>query len=227
MRKIKQIGANGFYIFHGEVAANSNFIETLDEAKQFLIYANFFLKDYLTVYEYVITRHEWHMIVKLNSKEDLLACDTSGEGGEFEDDMVWRIVSERMRLFLSNYVRCVNRMRGRSGTLVHSSYQRYYFETLTEAKTVIDSIRKQSFRFYRRKRKYRGLKKHYKIPRKLGRGSIFLCSRELKKEDKVGRNFLENQYLNGLEDLVLSNLINLTLKSHSPPNPAHALPKIE
>ena len=175
MKKIKQTQANGFYIFHGEVAANSNFIETVNEAKQFLIYANFFLKDYLTIYEYVITRHEWHIVVKLKSKKEIFSREVIDEGSQVGPQEIWRIVSERIRLFLSTYVKCINRMRGRTGTLVHSSYERYYFESLQEAKETIEALREQTWRFYKRKRKYRGKKKHYSIPKRLGNGSIFLC----------------------------------------------------
>ena len=214
MKKIKQIQANGFYIFHGEVAANSNFIETNEEAKRFLVYANFFLKDYLTVYEYLITRHEWHIVVKLKSREEFSSFSGFCEETQDGENLVWRIVSERVRLFLSNYVRCVNRMRGRTGTLVHSSYKRYYFESLLKAKEIIEALREQTWRFYRRKKKYQGLKKHYKIPKKFGNGSIFLCSKEVQRELNKGRNFLESQSVSQLTDLVLSNLVHFTKTTH-------------
>lgn len=226
MKKIKQIEANGFYIFRGEVAANGNFIESLDEAKQFLVYANYFLKDYVSVYEFIITRHEWHMIVKLKSKNKILAMK-QGEDIFQSELEVWRVVSERVRLFLSQYVRSVNRMRGRTGTLVHSSYERYYFDTLSQAKMVIQRIRDQTFRFYKRKKRYIGMKKHYKIPSKLGAGSIFLCSKEVREKVNKGRNLLENQCFQELRDLVLSKFVRSTKNLHKYSSRPRSYPKLE
>ena len=226
MKKIKKIEANGFYIFRGEVVANGNFIESINEAKQFLIYANFFLKDYLNVYEFIITRHEWHMIVKLKSQKEIFE-NKSHQDSCKDGSIVWKVVSERVRLFLSQYVRTVNRKRGRTGTLVHSSYQRYYFDTISQAKMVTQKIREQSFRFYKRKKKYRGLKKHYASPSKLGNGSIFLCSKELRMKVNHGRNLLEMQGIGRLQDLVLSKLVKFTLNLHTPKFQTNFNPKKE
>jgi len=206
MKKIKHTQANGFYIFTGRSNANSCFIEKISHAKQFLIYGNYFLKGYLKIYDYVITRDEWILVVKIKSKKELI--DRVG----VDSEEVWRIISERMRLFLSTFVRVTNNQKGRTGCLVHSRYERMYFDSLDEAKVVIDKIRKQQIKFYNSRKKYRGLKIHYRIGVKLGAGSVFLCSKDrAEMKRKLGEVF---DFID-LGRLVLQNMVTFTHSTHN------------
>lgn len=207
MIKTKRIYANGFYIFQSKVAANSNYIESLKEAKRLMTYARYFLKDHLIIHDYVINASGWQMAVQINSDLHLSNSNKESE--------LWREISEKVRLFLSTYVRGVNFSRKRTGVLVHSNYSKYYFESLEEALGHLDKMRKQQVRLYQRNKKYRGIKYHYQIDKTIEKGSIFLCSRALSRsEDQVKIN-KENVVLWGLPNLVGIDLINYTLKRHS------------
>ena len=209
MQKLKKIKANGFYVFHGKSNANSCFIEKIIHAKKFLIYANYFLKDYLSIYDYIITKEGWSMVVKIKSKKHLLT-------EEIEGSEVWSIISERIRLFLSTFVRVTNKEKGRTGCLVHSGYERYYFESKNEALDYISRIRKQQIKFYSKKKKYRSLKTHYVISVNNAKGSIFLCSKEIRKLKKEVAEFADVIDFIDLQKLVVQKMVNSTLNLHHP-----------
>ena len=213
MKKTKEMHADCFYLFEGKAAANSVFIENLREAKQFCIYANAFLKGYLKIHEYLITQDGWLMIVKLHAKNEIQKLSTS-------ETECWRIISERMRLLLSTYVRVTNKWEGREGVKVKHSYTRYYFKTLKSAKLCIAEIRSQQHRLYQKKKKYRGLKTHREIPRKVGKGNMFLCSKWVRKwrngkKEKRCKCGSWSDIIEFKELVVLKN-INATLNHHIP-----------
>lgn len=212
MNRVKEMHPDCYYLFEGKSSANTMFVENIKEAKQFCIYANAFLKGYLKIHEYLITEDGWMMLVKLNSKQTL--SKLSKDESEY-----WRIISERMRLFLSTYVRVTNKWEGREGVKVKHSYRRYYFETLKEAKLCISNMRNQQYKLYQKKKKYRGLKTHRAIPTKLGKGSIFLCSKWVKKwrKGKSKRASFNSVWADIIEfkDLVVQNAIDSTFKSHN------------
>ena len=214
MKKIKETLSGGFYIFESKAAANSNYIEKISEAKLLLIYANYFLKDYLVIYDYLITKDGWQMAVKLKSSSEILSAQ-GDEKVDFPDEtMIWRIISERIRLFISTYAKKANYLRGRQGSFVRNSYEKYYFQTLKEAKSHLGLMRNQLVKMYQRKPKYRGLKSHYCIPKKLGQGSIFLCSKDIKKL-KYDRGIkMELPVFIGLEDFVVPELVRFTKNQH-------------
>ncbi|MDA9773997.1 hypothetical protein N9B82_03480 [Saprospiraceae bacterium] len=220
MEKIRKISANGFYMFKGRSNANSCFIEKVSQGELFLTYANFYLKEYLVVYDYVINQDGWVLIVKINSKEQLEILDKKF-GGE-----VWRIISERMRLFLGTFVQVTNASKRRTGSLVHSPYERFHFDNLKEAMTVINKIRQQQIKIYNGRKKYRGLKLHYRISKSIGKGSIFLCSRDVCRKNVNTLKFAEMLSFNRLSQLVVAKLINSTQNPNSHHKFTYTKPKI-
>jgi len=204
MKVIKEIKPNGIYVFSGRSNANSCFIEKLIHAKSFLVYANYFLKGYLKIYDYLITMDGWVMVVKINSKQSILQLNYDGQ------IEVRKLISERMRLFLSTFVRVTNNEKSRTGALVHSSYNRFCFESKTEALIFIDKLRKQQLKLYSGRKKYRGLKTHYKIDSQVGKGSIFLCSRDLMKTNIKLNNIGEVLNFLDFENSVLQKMIDFT-----------------
>ena len=203
MQKVKKIEANNFYVFSGRSNANSCFIEKIIHAKKFLIYANFFLKSYLSIYDYIITKDGWSMVVKIKSSKQIRKSSKS------EDIEIWKIISEQVRLFLSIFVRVTNKKKGRTGCLVHSGYERFRFESKSEAIEYISRLRKQQVAFYSKKKKYRSLKTHYTIPMKIAKGSIFLCSKDIRKMRKEKLKFSEVIDFVDLRDLVALNKVNI------------------
>ena len=206
-------------MFKGQSNANSCFIEKISQGELFLTYANFYLKEYLVVYDYVINQDGWALIVKINSKEKLELQDNKFEGE------VWRIISERMRLFLGTFVQVTNARKRRTGSLVHSPYERFHFDNLKEAMTVINNIRQQEIKIYNGRKKYRGLKIHYKIKKSIGKGSIFLCSRDVRRKGAKALKFAEMLSLRGLSPLVVAKWINSTQKSNYPTKITPQIPK--
>lgn len=215
MKEIKKTKANGFYLFKGRVSADSSFIESVSESRHFSIYVNYYLKHYLQIYDYVINQDGWQMVVKLKSEKEINSAYFQDEPDGIE---VWRIISEQIRKCLSSYVVKVNRMRGRTGSLVHSSYERYYFTTLTEAQMEINKIRNRAVEMGQKSKKYSGKKEHYRVTEEDGKGSIYLGSLEgVNQRERVGSLELESFMNTGLTDLVLSNLISFSIKLHSVP----------
>lgn len=210
-----------FYLFQGKASANSLFIEDLKEAKQFIILANYYLKGYLKIHEYLLTMDGWNFIVRLNSDQEILSKALIGD--ETMDDTVWRIISERMRIILSTFVRFTNKKQGRTGSKVHSSYERFIFSTLSEAKSYLELMRKGEIKLCQRKKKYRGQKSHYEVPEKLGKGSIFLNSVNLRGKNRRPERvtkILKTIEILASQEFVASKWVENSFQAHFlPPQP--------
>jgi len=215
MKKIKEIAGDQFYIFTGRSNANSCFIEKLSHGHTFLRYANYYLKDYIKVYDYIITRDGWAMALKINSKESILQISNK------EDWPIWKIISEQVRKFLGTFVQLTNREKGRSGCLVHSSYEKYYFHSMEEAIAVINDMRQQRSRLYNGRKRYRGLKFHYRISKSVGKGSIFICSRDIRRKNLV-LGSMKMFEITGLRKSVVAKMIKSTINSHSNQKSSHS-----
>ncbi len=209
MIRIKKIVPKGIFVFQGKASANSSFIEDLREAKKFIILANHYLKGYLKIHEYLLTQDGWIMIVRIKSKKAILRTHHLS-GVDIDRNEIWRIISERMRILLSTFVKFTNKKQGRTGSKVHSSYERYLFEDLEEALDYIQRIRAGLIRLGQTKRKYRSIKSHYLISEKLGRGSIFISSRKLKKRVKRLKIRLNSIKIQAFQTDVLHDLIEST-----------------
>ena len=104
------------------------------------------------------------------------------------------------------------------GILVHSNYERYFFERLSEAKEHLDKMRNQRIRMYQKRRRYRGRKCHYQIDKQLACGSIILCSKELFEGRDVDRKMGGSELFQSFQSLVGLKLIDSTLQAHQLPN---------
>ena len=205
MKCTKVFYPEGFYLFESKASANSNYIENLEEARLLLTYMDYYLKDYLDIQEYFISRHGFQIAVKLKSESKIVeAYNRQGAASTSGRPEIWRIVSNRVRLFLSTYVRRINYRRGRKGVLVRASYKKYFFEKLDEALEHLEKMRNREVNLKQRRKRYRGLKKHYRIGSKFGKGSIYLSSKEV----KLGRKKWDNYELKwGLPSLVVQNWV--------------------
>lgn len=214
MKEIKNIGFEGFYIFRGKACANSCFIENVGHAKQFVTYMNFYLKGYLKVYDYCLSKDGWELAVKLADKESILAKTDASHIDKInsDDELCWRIVSERVRLFLSTYVRVTNRSRGRTGTLVHNSYGRLHFTKLKNAIQYLNDMRQQRFKYYEEGAKYAGLEEHYEID---AIGSVFLSSRAGTRRKIFGEKKVDVLYYKAITSLVLQEAVKFTKSIHT------------
>lgn len=217
MKQVKKTKCNGFYIFESRAAANSNYIENLREARELMVYANYFFSGYLKIYDYLITKDGWQMAIKVLSAEEIGFAHCFGnrsKPGDLKLEEIWRIISERVRLFIATYSRQTNLRRERTGSFVHSSYERFYFDSLYEAKAHLAKMRNQQLRMYQKKKKYRGLKTHYKIEKIIGKGSIFLCSKDVNSANRKISRISERQSLQDFTKLVVPELVKNTLILH-------------
>ncbi|MDA9773946.1 hypothetical protein N9B82_03225 [Saprospiraceae bacterium] len=213
MKKTKTIVFQGFYIFSGRACANCCFVENLDNAKKFISYMNFYFKGYLKVYDYNLSKDGWQLAVKLGKRSSVLKQLKKQDFVDQipADDLCWKIVSERVRLFLSTFVRVTNKDRGRTGTLVHGVYDRYYFTSLKEAKSYLNDMRQQRIKHYKTGSKYIGLESQYEID---AIGSVFLSSKAGVRRKLRSKREVKVLYFKGIRDLVLESAIRMTKSLH-------------
>jgi len=212
MKKIKETQGSGFYIFSGASSGNSTFVEGDFEARLFSKYFNYFMQDFVNVHDYCVNQNGWIFALSLKSTKtiktrfkDLKNLDST-KGLE-----VWRIISERIRLTLSTYVRVVNHMRNRSGSLVHSCYERFCFENKEEALETIEMMRNHVLESRQKEIKYRSLVDHYKQLNNEGKWNEWLCS----TGNNGKRNRIKSYILTDVRDLVLQNLVIETKSLHN------------
>lgn len=218
--------AGGLYLFRSMACSNTVYYEQLTDAQEFLKLAQQHLKEYLYIHEYMLCKDGWIFVARLKSKEQILkAYDTKrARKKKLPKQLeVWKIISEQMRLFISNYVTKYNDVSGREGCLVKRPYQRYFFETVQEAKRMIRRIRRRVVGLAQEKKMYRAKKGHYRIPKKLGKGGIYLSSKRKKGERGRLRNSLElsilQEFTKKVTPKIMKKHLRLTLKAHNTPIP--------
>lgn len=215
-------------------SANSVYFETDALAKLFFRYCNYYLKDYLHVEEYVLNEHGWAMLIKVKSVQtirkhyDVIRANRcSNESGTnlSEPKEIWRILSERVRLFISTYVRMSNKKLGREGSLVRRKYGRYQFDNLEAAKDYVAKIRNVQHEMQQSEEKYHGMKEHFRMTGtellNPFRSSLWLemCAVKEEIERKLVERFgLELPILKGLGSLVAPKLQMTKTHKISPPS---------
>lgn len=226
MKKSKEMRAGCLYMFKSIACSNTVYFEALDNTKSFLQIANQHLKEYLHIHEYMLCKDGWVFIARLKSKENIqmaYAKKRKKYKKPPKEIAVWKIISEQVRLFIAKYVTHYNAITKREGVLVKRPYERYYFETLSEAKRVIKRIRRRLVGLQQGKKMYRAKKGHYRIPKKLGKGGIYLSSKRRRRVEGELRNELELSVFQRVKRKVLTKSIEkrikFTLNTHQPPIP--------
>lgn len=194
MKKTKKMRAKCLYLFKSTACSNTVYYEELNHAKNFLQLAQQHLKEYLYIHEYMLCQDGWVFLARLKSEKQIQKAyaNKRKKYKKLPKEMpVWKIVSEQIRLFIASYVTQYNQSTGREGGLVKRVYERYYFETKQEAKRVIQGIRRRVIGIQQAKKMYRPKKGHYRIPKKLGKGGIFLSSRRKKRWGGKVKNILD------------------------------------
>lgn len=208
MKKTIYMKAGGLYLFQGSACSNTLYFESLDDAKLFLKLANKKLKKYLYIHEFMLNQDGWVLLARLKSKTKIQQAFS--KDNKDSSASVWKIISEMMRQFISEYVVKYNRRTGREGGLVRRNYERFFFETVKEAKRTIRKIRKRQVGLQQSLKKYRPSRGQYRISKKMGSGSIFLSSRR--------RNWKRGELRNSSEltvfQIVNPKVARLKLKKH-------------
>lgn len=218
MEEIQQMEAGKIYLIESKASANSVYFETDKLAKLFFRYCDYYLKDYIQVKEYILNTDGWAMLIQVRSTKTIRKYYEKIETTRtsFKKDVVqvkakpiWKILSERVRLFISTYVKMSNKILGRKGTLVRRKYGRYQFNNLTAAQDYVTKIRNDRHEMQQSKEKYRGFAEHFRMRKNILtnplRSSLWL---ELVGETKhvVSEKLVE---IFGCDLLVLQGLGNL------------------
>lgn len=238
MESILKMQAGEYYIIESTASANSVYFENDNLAKLFFRYCDYYLKDYLHIEEYTLNASGWGMLIKVKSAQTIrkhydkvLTSRISKQikEGLNEPTEIWRILSERVRMFISTYVRMSNKLLGREGSLVRRKYGRYKFDSLSEAEDYISNIRHNQHDLNQPKEKYRGYKEQFQMSgnflKNPLRSSLWLEINELRgriQEEVVEKFGAELLVLHGLGNLVRqkSKLIKSTPK-HPRTNPPY------
>lgn len=235
MEKIKEIEADNLYVFQGHCCANSSMFRNLEEARYFIEKANKRFVGYLEIKDYILQQDGWTFMCQIESESRIL--ETYHEARKKSKKAkeactlteIWRIVSEQFRHFLSQYVKYVNRGENRSGVLVHSSFERFYFEELDEAECYIVDMKEQLKNVRQGNNKYQSNAGHWEEAEGDEKGSIYLCCKDLDGcEEFFWGEGLGCMDLRGLESIdVLRHLVNKTFSSHSTKIQSQFQPKLE
>lgn len=238
MQYIQKMEAGKFYVLESSATANSVYFETDMLANIFFRYCNYYLKDYLDIRDYCLNRDGWTMLIKTKSRKTIRKHYADIESRRktkknttenTKPKEIWRILSERVRLFISSYVRMSNSALGRTGTLVRRKYSRYLCDDFEAAQAHIRGMRTRQIHLAQPKKKYRGLDTHFRMSME-GQGLMLQSSswaNEERFKDKIGEIVRgvfgsELPVFNGLGKMVVlnRNFSNENQKSpKKPPNP--------
>ena len=135
-------------------------------------------------------------------------------------DEASQILSEQIRLALSTSAKRTNRQNRRSGSLVHSNFDRALIEDIGSAEQILEKMRERAIKLCRQGRQYRADIRNWNRDKMLkGDGDVYLCTkkwldREARKaEREANRNSLFFD-LEGISYDVLQTLIKSTLSNH-------------
>lgn len=226
MKKTKKMKAGALYLFKSSACSNTVYFEELDHAKVFLDLAQQHFKGFLYIHEYMLTKDGWLILARLKSKKDILQAYTTKckKYNNLPKELpIWKIISEQVRLFIANYVTKYNASTKREGGLVRRPYERYYFDTVQEAMKMIKRIRRRVVGLEQGKKMYRAKKGHYRIPKKQGKGAIYLSSKRRKKKDGRLQDLIDLSVFQRLRTKLLakklSPLVKHTKYAHNTPIP--------
>lgn len=195
-----------YYLFESLSSGRSCYFESEEEI---IIFRKLFFRymgSYIAVDSMYLGSEGYQILVKVREKSTIQSNYKKvreKRGRKIKEIFIkepWRIISEQMRIFKSLYVKTVNRIRGRKGVLVQQRYSRYYFENkeeyeqykkTMEAGKEIKSQEKDDYRVEKRWIK----KVNWRVIR--------------------GKRWVESAMDRAFANLVVSNLVQLTLTLHN------------
>lgn len=226
MKKTEKMRAGCLYLMKSMACSNTVYFEQLIDTKKFLELANQHLKDYMYIHEYMLCKDGWVFVARIKSAKAVREAYIKKrlKYKKLPKELaIWKIISEQIRLFIAEYVTNYNSRTGRKGVLVRRSYERYYFDTVQEAKMKISRIRRRIVGLQQPQKMYRAKKGHYRIPKKLGAGGIYLSSKRKRRVGVEGRNLLEFAVFQRITKKVVTKsmkkIIKRTKSAHKPPIP--------
>ena len=211
MQATKTLQAGGFYLWKSLSSGNSAYFESKQEIDLFKRLFHRYLIGYVEIYKIYISSEGYELMVRLKSGSVLRRVYTRENNKRGRVSRLafiiepWRIVSERIRIFHSVYVKAVNKIRERKGVLVQQKYSRYYFSGEQEFQEYVEDMEKGKREIIGQENaKYR-----VKVGVKSGvRWGLYRC-----------KGWVESIMSIEFQNYVVSKLVNLTIKLHSTPSP--------
>lgn len=214
MKKTHNLEPGCFYIFKSLSAGNTCYFETENELIQFNKLFKFHLHRYIRIVKANINQEGYVFLIKIRDNRTLISNykkERVKKGKKIDDLFIqepWRIISEKIRIVHSLFVRFANKLRDRSGVLVKKSYEKFYFENIGEAIEQLENDSDLAFSSQKNK-KYKSIKSHCQIKNWVG----ILA--------KNGMQVFKNQTVTSL---ILLNYVKKTISAHLQANtPFHTL----
>jgi hypothetical protein len=138
MKNTHELKTGGFYVFESLCSANSIFFKSEIEINLFKKLIKQHLTRFLDITKLYIDTNGYQIVVRIKQRRTVLKnykedCKEKQKTPKLELlNTPWKIISEKMRIFKSTFVKAINRLRGREGVLVKNSFKKVYFETLEE-----------------------------------------------------------------------------------------------
>jgi len=160
MKQVKELQANGYYIFESLSSGKTVYFKSKEEIRIFKVLLYRYLHNYITIHKLFVDINGYHILLKIHHKRSLINnyrkdCNSKQKKprANFLQEP-WRIVSERIRIFHSTYSKTANKLRGREGVLVKKSYSKFYFEDLETASTYLSEMKEGKAIISQRNREY-------------------------------------------------------------------------
>ena len=138
MKNTHELKTGGFYVFESLASANSVFFKSEKEIKIFKKLFKLYVSRYMDINKLYVDASGYQAVVRIKQRKTLLKnyrTECNEKKRDPKKEIVknpWRIISEKMRIFKSIFVKAINKLRGREGVLVKHSFKKYYFESIEE-----------------------------------------------------------------------------------------------
>lgn len=125
-----------------------------------------------------------------------------------------RMISEHIRIFLSQYVRQTNKLKGRKGTLVFERFQKYILNKQADYKKIFEFITNQTRIPEQKNKRYRADEKHYDLLKEVNSNGLLRVGNKIySRVCKVEEGYLKCMRLIRPNDPVLRNFLQISNNS--------------
>lgn len=223
MKEIKKLQPNSLYYLSGKAVAKNTFFENKEDVLLAHRYIKRYLEGMMEIIEYLFTDEGWVLIVRTMSIDKIrkayLHRRSRSKKAKKHALKIHpeEMISEHMRFFLSVLIKAINKSSGRTGTKVHSVFERYIFETKEEYLNCVDELREEKLEICEQSAKYKASKNEaQEIMDFMGKGDVLMCSKV--RDVRLGR-YKFKQYLIDLKELtndVLGKVLNHSIFHYYP-----------
>lgn len=170
---------NQICIAKGDAVANNLMFETKKDHQIFLKLWDLYLGEMTELINYRLSPHNWILLFKTKSEEDIKIAYNNlrnkskkvNRGLDLHEPK--RMLSEHIRIFLSQYVKRTNALHGRKGTKVLERFRKYIIRQQNELQEVFEMLTHQATKKAQHLKKYQADEKKYDIQKEMTENSIW------------------------------------------------------